>query len=227
MSPPKKTRTSQNASRGPPLPIKLYLVLYNILSFYGWGHVLFLVTRSLLDTKGDVTKSYGASSKVLQIVQTAALMEVLHALIGFVKAPVVTTIMQVASRIFMTWGVTYSFNVPEVRQHWAFSTMVIAWCVADMIRYLYYAFSLFGSQPGWLVWCRYTFFYVLYPMGAFSEWVLIVRSLNAAKALEQRLYYVFIGLAIYWPLGLFQMYNYMRGQRRKYLGSRKSTKKVA
>ncbi|CAJ0626208.1 2376_t:CDS:10, partial [Entrophospora sp. SA101] len=67
--------------------------------------------------------------------------------------------------------------VLEVRSHWAFTSMTIAWSIAEIIRYLYYAFNLIGKQPDLLLWCRYTFFYLLYPVGAGSEAVLIFKSI--------------------------------------------------
>eukprot|EP00951_Prasinocladus_malaysianus_P037525 scaffold403922_cov50-Prasinocladus_malaysianus.AAC.1 len=41
----------------------------------------------------------------LKIVQTAALLEVVHSAVGLVRSPVLITAMQVASRIWILWGV--------------------------------------------------------------------------------------------------------------------------
>lgn len=46
-------------------------------------------------------------------VQTFAVLEVLHVLLGWVKSPLATAGMQVSSRLFLIWGVTEQF--PEVR----------------------------------------------------------------------------------------------------------------
>jgi len=45
--------------------------------------------------------------------QTAGALEVRHALLRLVRSPVGTTAMQVASRLYLVWGVTPFFN--EVR----------------------------------------------------------------------------------------------------------------
>jgi len=38
------------------------------------------------------------------------------------------------------------------------------------VRYSWYALKiLLGEAPAALTWCRYTFFYVLYPLGVWSE----------------------------------------------------------
>ena len=41
----------------------------------------------------------------MQVAQTAAILEVLHSLVGLVRAPVGTTAMQVASRLWLVWGI--------------------------------------------------------------------------------------------------------------------------
>lgn len=46
-------------------------------------------------------------------IQTAALLEVLHVLLGLVRSSFSTTLMQVSSRIFLVWGVCWYF--PAVR----------------------------------------------------------------------------------------------------------------
>ena len=47
--------------------------------------------------------------------------------------------------------------------------MVFAWSLTELIRYPFYGLSLLGYKPYPLLWLRYTTFYVLYPLGAFSE----------------------------------------------------------
>jgi very-long-chain (3R)-3-hydroxyacyl-CoA dehydratase len=57
--------------------------------------------------------------------------------------------------------------------------MIAAWSVTEVIRYSFYAFTLLGSVPYFLTWCRfarlfdafdltafrYTFFIIVYPIG--------------------------------------------------------------
>jgi very-long-chain (3R)-3-hydroxyacyl-CoA dehydratase len=49
-------------------------------------------------------------------VQTCALLEVIHALIGWVRSPLQTTVMQVASRLFLIWGITEQFESVRSRK---------------------------------------------------------------------------------------------------------------
>ena len=47
--------------------------------------------------------------------------------------------------------------------------MVLSWALTEVIRYTFYAATLVGWEPAWLVWTRYSTFFVLYPTGARSE----------------------------------------------------------
>ncbi|KAJ3035175.1 hypothetical protein HK097_004271 [Rhizophlyctis rosea] len=204
--------------------IKAYLLAYNFLSLAAWGYVLYLLISSLTKSNFDTTRSYAATFEYVKWVQTAAILEVVHALLGFVRSPVGTTVMQISSRLFLVWAVVNLFPATEIRYHWAYSTMIFAWSIADMVRYLYYGLNLLGSQPGWLLWCRYNFFHILYPLGAGSEFLLILKSLESVRKFDSRLYWVYGALACYWPIGLYTMYTYMISQKRKVLGgARKKT----
>jgi len=143
--------------------------------------------------------------------------QVIHSALGFVKSPVSTTAIQVASRLLLCWGICKQFDVPAVREHWLFTTMSVAWSITESIRYAYYGLNLVNIQPYWLLWVRYTFFFVLYPIGAGSEAGLVYQSLPYAKELSLPFYYYLIGILVVYPPGLFLMYSYMIGQRKKYL----------
>ena len=47
-----------------------------------------------------------------KIVQTFAILEVVHVILGWVRSPLATTAMQVSSRLFLVWGIADQF--PEV-----------------------------------------------------------------------------------------------------------------
>ncbi|KAH9979074.1 tyrosine phosphatase-like protein [Lactifluus volemus] len=47
--------------------------------------------------------------------------------------------------------------------------MVLSWALTEVVRYTFYAATLFGWEPALLVWTRYSTFFVLYPTGAGSE----------------------------------------------------------
>lgn len=94
-------------------PKDVYLVAYNTACCLGWTVVLVLAIASLFDSVVgqsipllEACKSvYGDVAIWLQISQTAALMEIVHAAVGFVRSPVVITAAQVSSRILALVGI--------------------------------------------------------------------------------------------------------------------------
>jgi very-long-chain (3R)-3-hydroxyacyl-CoA dehydratase len=58
------------------------------------------------------TSTYLRVGTQTAIVQTFAVLEVVHVLLGWVRSPLQTTVMQVSSRLFLVWGIADQF--PEV-----------------------------------------------------------------------------------------------------------------
>jgi very-long-chain (3R)-3-hydroxyacyl-CoA dehydratase len=56
------------------------------------------------------TTSYSRAGAATAFVQSFAALEVLHAALGWVRSPVPTTAMQVASRLFLVWGIMAQFT---------------------------------------------------------------------------------------------------------------------
>jgi very-long-chain (3R)-3-hydroxyacyl-CoA dehydratase len=59
--------------------------------------------------------------------------------------------------------------------------MILAWSATEVIRYSFYACTLAGYEPQFLLYLRYTTFYVLYPIGAGSEASLIYATLPSSS----------------------------------------------
>jgi hypothetical protein len=121
------------------------------------------------------------------LIQSAALLEVAHAALGWVKSPLQTTAMQVASRLFVVWWFVESQQAARTSPF--YSTMLISWSLAEMIRSTYYTASLLHLIPpqphhsrvtavsiNILTFIRYTAFYILYPLGAGSEYFLLLKG---------------------------------------------------
>ncbi|XP_068656365.1 very-long-chain (3R)-3-hydroxyacyl-CoA dehydratase PASTICCINO 2A [Aristolochia californica] len=210
---------------------RLYLTAYNWTVFYGWVQVLYFALKTLSESGPE--KVYDAVEKPLQWAQTAAVMEILHGLIGLVRSPVSATLPQIGSRLFLTWGILYSF--PETRTHLLVSSLVISWSITEIIRYSFFGTKeALGFAPYWLLWLRYSTFLLLYPTGISSEVGLIYIALQYIKRSDKYCirmpnkwnfsfdyYYAsLISLAIYAP-GSPHMYTYMLGQRKKALAKSK------
>ncbi|XP_076882053.1 very-long-chain (3R)-3-hydroxyacyl-CoA dehydratase PASTICCINO 2-like [Bidens hawaiensis] len=206
---------------------RVYLTTYNWVVFAGWFQVLFLTFKTLKESGYEHV--YSNVEKPLLFAQSAAFLEILHGIIGLVRSPVSATLPQISSRLYLVWGILYSF--PEVQKHPLISSLVISWGITETIRYSFFGTKeAFGYTPYWLLWLRYSTFLVLYPTGISSEIGMIYSALPYMK--ESGLYSVrmpnkwnfsfdyfycaIVVLAIYLP-GIPHLYGYMLGQRKKAL----------
>ena len=140
-----------------------YLVLYNATCCLGWAYVLQVCVYSvLMQLRG--TSRIGLWDEIelpLKIFQSLAILEIAHALIGLVRSPVSSTLMQVSSRLFCLWAIAHVS--PVAQQHWGFTMMVTSWACVEVPRYGFYIANLLGPVPSILFWLRYHLFMILYP----------------------------------------------------------------
>ncbi|SMR46033.1 unnamed protein product [Zymoseptoria tritici ST99CH_1A5] len=201
-----------------------YLILYNALSAVLWAVVL---TRTLQTT---ATKGY--KSTYLEVgewtkwTQTLAGLEVLHAATGLVRAPLLTTLMQVASRYLLVWLIVEPFPHTTALSSPAYSSMLVAWSVTEVIRYSYFAVTLTtGGVPGWMLWLRYNTFFVLYPLGIGSECWLVWRALNPARAYNPLFEWALKAILLIYVPGSYVLFTHMMAQRRKVMRAEKTKTK--
>ena len=106
-------------------PKEVYLILYNVSACVGWSVVLFLAVVSLSKSVPEDGLSEGLAnvysqeglSTYLIFSQTAALLEILHALFGLVRSPVMVTTMQVSSRIVALVAIALSPQAQSKYKH--------------------------------------------------------------------------------------------------------------
>lgn len=162
----------------------------------------------------SVRAAFSSTIGVLAWVQGLAIFEVLHAALGLVPSPVLTTAVQVASRLLVTLLLGVRL---QAGAHWGYLIMAAAWTLADVTRYIYYVMHLCRGvpMPRLLLWLRYSLYLVLYPLGTVGE-MSLMRAASVALAGSPWQYAVLALLAIY-PLGFAYMYLHMGRQRSKYL----------
>jgi len=152
-----------------------------------------------------------------------------------VRSNVVLTAFQVASRVFLVWGVL--FSVPETQSSNGYPMLLLAWTITEIIRYSYYVLNI-GKIPAYpLLWLRYTLFIILYPIGVSGELMCIFRALkpvaesglyslrmpnkyNFAFDYQYALVIVMMSYVPVFP----QLYMHMFTQRRKTIGGFMSSK---
>ncbi|VDD96984.1 unnamed protein product [Enterobius vermicularis] len=154
-----------------------------------------------------------------------SLFTVFHAAFRLVPSPVGTTAQQIASRITVVWLVLYvsrsSFGVPLI---------LIAWSITEVVRYSFYATKILDKTPEFLKWMRYSFFIVLYPVGALGEILIVLAALPEVAVKKQltlempnsfnigfSFWWFLVVFAAFYPFGFPPLYKYMFRQRNKVL----------
>lgn len=174
-----------------------YLLAYNGVSLVLWA-IITLRAAFLIPILLAHDKLFGlleALQPLLTFTQTLAILEIAHSVLGLVRASLMTTAMQVASRLMLVWGVvgaypqivatTNTFGRAAAGQNGgpiAFSGILLAWSVTECIRYGFFVWKegIDTRVPSWLTWLRYNTFFVLYPLGISSECWLIYLALTPA-----------------------------------------------
>ncbi|KAI7233004.1 hypothetical protein KC330_g5591 [Hortaea werneckii] len=135
--------------------------------------------------------------------------------LGIVRAPILTTLMQVASRFLLVWLIVPNFPATSY-QSTAYGTMLLAWSITEVIRYSYFAVNIaYGGVPKALTWLRYNTFFVLYPLGIASECWLVWLSIEPAKSWNAAYEWALkLILFVYVP-GSYVLFTHMMAQRRK------------
>jgi very-long-chain (3R)-3-hydroxyacyl-CoA dehydratase len=191
--------------------IRYYLATYNFTAFVFW-----LAYLIVFDMSGFMLTDTGLL--LLNIAQGLALLEIIHTILKWVKSPVLSTTAQVFSRILVLVLINVFVRQPLLSiTQTGIIIVSAAWGITELVRYSFYFLSLFDLQPRWLLWMRYTFFIVLYPLGVTGEWLIIVSpltvhfsfSLYAAMAAVLAISYLY-----YFPV----LYMYMWKQRKARIG---------
>ena len=211
----------------------LYLIAYNLACCSGWAGILYValpvVVGALLTdpaTIGQALASVYATADladVLFYVQTAALLEIVHAALGLVRSPVVVTALQVGSRIAALFAITRS---PDAQAQFGAGLMILSWALVEVPRYLFYVFAIVSGDatkktPFPLFWLRYSLFAVLYPTGITGELTVFLAAakdsvfLNAyGEQYARAMYYFIMSFPVIYAPGALPMILNMAANRR-------------
>lgn len=182
----------------------------NVVSLAVWSYLLLVVGVPLFtDRNAFLISDITTLVYILRGVQLFQICDILLILLGKSKGSIMGAFFQILGRNI----VTLVFISPESHRL-RFAAVVILWAMADVNRYLYYLFKN-NLLTGFL---RYNSFIILYPLGVYSEMMVIndFLKINSETISEAYVYIVrFIQGSII--LGMVFLYRYMLNSRKKYL----------
>ena len=165
-------------------------------------------------------------------------------ILGLVRAPIMTTLIQVFSRIFIVWGIVPLFP-DSVQDSYAYPIMLLAWSVTEVIRYSFYAWNILDEVPYFLLWLRYQYLgfrltagtrrsgYCIQLVSArsFGRWLGRWRMRTLGNLYMPRsLWGLYLDISLVSPLlylsdsGFYSLFTHMIRQRRKVLGKARGKK---
>ena len=204
----------------------LYLILYNFLQLCGWSFFFFKGINLIINSK-SFQEIYSDTHLILEYCQYGAFMEIIHSIIGLVRSSIFATSIQIIGRIIIV--VILQFFESAISK--GYLLIFFAWSIVEIVRYTYYIINLLQKEfvkfniPYLIIWCRYSFFIVLYPIGVSGEMITVW---NAKKDFNKFILYQgnnfnFTVANLIYPIWLFYipalvyLYGYLFKQRRKVL----------
>ncbi|XP_003386469.1 PREDICTED: very-long-chain (3R)-3-hydroxyacyl-CoA dehydratase 2-like [Amphimedon queenslandica] len=166
-----------------------YLLAYNLIQTTGWTFILMKAVQYVIEGNYGIEVGtpglYLKVHKELKLFQGLACLEIIHSIIGIIRSNVVLTFFQIYSRNIILWGIIDFVPVSYLEQFIWPLVVLLVWSISEVSRYIYYACMLIGSTPYFIIYLRYSLFIVLYPVGVFSEQVLLFYALPIVRATQR------------------------------------------
>lgn len=159
----------------------------NFLILDRWARIL-LTFLTNVHTVNNYDELYKLVQENLEIYQLLQAVEIVHGLCRIVNASPAITFIQVALRC--TTVFIFARFIEESRHSIGVPMFILAWSLAEMARYLYYATNIMSRTSAYITWCRYSFFIVCYPLGSLGEMLVISKSLPYVKEGRLRIPFV-------------------------------------
>jgi very-long-chain (3R)-3-hydroxyacyl-CoA dehydratase len=135
--------------------MSLYLTIYNNVTTLLWlGGVGLLIASLVSPSLSTYVNTYFTATQSLMV------LDIVHVLLKLAAGSVVTTFLQIVSRLYVAWVVLPAQDSLPV---WNY-VMFVAWSLAEVIRFQYYV----RKNSSGLLFLRYNAFIVLYPMGVLT-----------------------------------------------------------
>jgi very-long-chain (3R)-3-hydroxyacyl-CoA dehydratase len=185
----------------------LYLRLYNWTQVTLWTIGLFVLISSKFLPQ---LSSHRNLNLYFITVQSLMVLDIVHVLLRLTPGDFLTTLLQVASRLYLAW---FILPAQPAISRWNY-VMFTAWSLAEIIRYFYYNVPTLKT----LTFLRYSAFLVLYPLGVLTgELPLVWEHFQNAKALGQKRVWIDVGMLIGYVPGFPYLFLHMIKLRKKKL----------
>nr|XP_034324775.1 very-long-chain (3R)-3-hydroxyacyl-CoA dehydratase 3 [Crassostrea gigas] len=208
----------------------MYLFMYNLFQFVGFTFISCVLIVNFLRNKEEaITSGFQLVGNPLMVCQTAAIMEILHPMLGLVKSGALAPLMQVLGRNFILFVII--LHEENIQSAPLVFFLLLTWSLIEVVRYPFYMLAVLDKKIYVVTWLRYTLWMPLYPVGIFLEGAVVIMSIPLYE-MSQRFclslpnnanmaFYLPWLLYAYPPILLiagYTMLTYMHNQRRKVIG---------
>jgi len=168
-------------------------------------------------------KAYELVGFALCYCQIVQFLEVLHPILGFTKTSIGMSLIQIAGRGIILFGLIASEE--RIQDKPVVFFLFYIWAIADIIRYPFYMLQISKISIYIVTWLRYSAWVILYPAGIACEAVVIFAcipyfvesgkySITLPNALNMTFSFTAI-MRIYLLFGLFPVaYSLLQNMRR-------------
>ena len=160
--------------------MKSYLLAYNFAQLMITLLTLMAAAKFFTGEGGD-SSIWALVGPTCTLSQWLMILEIVHPMLGMVRASVGSTAVQVFSRIFLA----SVLNMTDVSQNkddfygtFFPACLIVAWTITETIRYSFFGMNMLNIEFWPIKWCRYTFFILLYPLGVTGELGTIKLAFN-------------------------------------------------
>jgi len=155
---------------------RCYLFAYSLSMFCGYFFIVCKLLWGFVTARETfITNAYAPTSRTINALQAFTFLESLHCYFGFTGGKVITNLVQSIGRGLILFYLTHNDRAQNSE---AVFLLFLVWSFSDVIRYIYYLFTLLRKRMPRLEWIRYTAFIILYPLGCFGEMGVIDATLK-------------------------------------------------
>ncbi|KAL6619108.1 hypothetical protein ACP70R_034247 [Stipagrostis hirtigluma subsp. patula] len=202
-------------------PSKLYLLSYNSLQSLGWFLALLRLLPCLAAPPGSFRSAYAVAGDLICFLQTCAILETVHAVIGLVPTSPLLAFLQWGGRTHFVLALVR--QIPEVQSSPCVFITFMAWSISEVIRYSHYALTTLKVCPAWLTYLRNE-------MLTMYQALPFVKARNLYSGFFEKFsmtYHSFlVGVLVCYPFLWLKLYLHVFKQRKSKLGKTSRKKRA-